>query len=336
MTMAGELVLITGGTGHIGSRTLVEALRKGYKVRAAVRSASRFNELKSAPFVQPYLDHLTSVIVPDIEEDGAFDEAVKGVDYIVHLASPLARASDDDETNIIQPAIRGTLSILYSALKEPAIKKVVITSSVAAVAPPIRDKIFTTDNIQPDPHGPYPSSFAAYSASKKLAYNRTREFIQKENPHFNIINIMPSFVVGKNEMAKTKEDYISGSNGAALAPLLGLQIPGSSAFACHVDDVAFVHIAALDPTIEGNQNFGVNSDVNGVQWDDAIEIVKKHFPKEVEQGIFPLGGHAESLPSRFDASKTEKVFGIKFKSYEEQIISLAEGFAEVATAANGE
>ncbi|KAI1618580.1 hypothetical protein EDD36DRAFT_35795 [Exophiala viscosa] len=256
--MTGELVLLTGGTGHLGYRTLVEALSKGYRVRAAVRSEAKAAGIKSAKSTQPYLNQLTFVTVPNIETDGAFDDAVKDVDYIVHLASPLANPTDDDEKNIIQPAIRGTLSILYSALKHPSVKKVVITSSVAAVLP-VEPKPFDADSVQPDPQGPYPDTFTAYSASKKFALNRTRDFIAKEKPQFSIINVMPTFVVGKNELSTTPEAVNDGSNRLALVPILGVNNPDSvPSFVCHVDDVAFVHVAALDPKVKGNHNFGVN------------------------------------------------------------------------------
>ena len=328
--MGGDLVLLTGGTGHVGYRTLIEALSQGYHVRAAVRSEAKAAEVKAAKSTQPYLKQLTFVTVPNIEKEGAFDSAVKGVDHIVHLASPLAKPSDDNEANIIQPAIRGTLSILYSALKEPCIKKVIITSSVAAVAPS-EAKPFTADNVEPDPQGPFDNTFAAYSASKKLAYNRTRDFIAREKPNFDIINIMPTFVIGKNELATTCEAVNAGSNSLAMIPILGMQnLAGTPAFTCHVDDVAFVHIASLKPEIEGNQNFGVNYGEAPVQWDDAVDIVKQHFPSEVEQGIFPLGGSNKSILVAFDASKTEEVFGIKFKSFEDQIVSLAGYYAGLA------
>ncbi|OAP63508.1 hypothetical protein AYL99_02735 [Fonsecaea erecta] len=332
--MAAELILLTGSTGHVGYRTLIEALSKGYRVRAAVRSESKVAEIRGAKSTQPYLDQLSFVIVPNIEKEGAFDEVVKGADYIVHIASPLPRPSDDVEANIIQPAIRGTLSILRSALKVPSIKRVVITSSVAAISPDDNSQVYTSDHVEPDPQGPYPHDFAAYVASKKLAYNRTREFISKENPHFAVINIMPTFVIGKNELATTPEAVIAGSNALAFTPLLGRQNPnGMPAATCHIDDVAYVHIASLGPKVQGNQNFGVNYDVNGVKWDDAIDIVKRHFPEAVEKGVFPLGGSQTSLPMPFDASKTEEVFGIKFKNFEEQIVSLAGHYIEVATAA---
>jgi len=338
--MAGELILLTGGTGHIGYRTLIEALAAGYKVRAAIRRESSKDEITATKSIQPYLSHLSFVIVKDITKDGAFDEAVKGVDYVVHIASPLARPTDDPEAEIIQPAIHGTLSILYSALKEPSIKKVVITSSQAAVTPfqaylGDYDEVITPEIKVPSPSGPYPNYFAAYAASKVLAYNRTLEFIEKEKPKFSVINVMPSFVVGKNELATTKEAVNSGSNALALNPILGVQNPaGLSGTTVHVDDVAFVHIAALDPKIEGNQNFACNSNgTEGTKWDDGLDIVRKHFSSAVKDGIFPLNGAQKSNPLKFDASKTEEVFNFKFKSYEDQIVSLAGWYAEVASKA---
>ena len=66
-------------------------MSKGYKVRAAIRRESSIDEIKAAKSVQPYLDNLSFVIVPDITVDGAFDEALKDVVYVLHHASPLAR-----------------------------------------------------------------------------------------------------------------------------------------------------------------------------------------------------------------------------------------------------
>lgn len=190
----------------------------------------------------------------------------------------------------------------------------------------------TADNRLPDPSGPYDHMFLAYGASKVLAYNATLDFIENEKPHFSVINVMPSFVVGKNELATTKESAMSGTNRLAMAVLFGDHNPdGQIAGTVHVDDVAFVHIASLNPKIKGNRNFATNSGgLNGTHWDDAIEIVKKHFPDEVKRGTFPLGGHWVEKPVIFDASNTEKVFNFKFGSFEEQIVSAAGWYAEIA------
>ena len=87
-----SLVLLTGATGFIGFRTLVETLKAGYRVRASVRSNEGVQKVRNAASIKPYLDQLEFVLVEDILKDDAYFEAVKGVDYVIHLASPTPRA----------------------------------------------------------------------------------------------------------------------------------------------------------------------------------------------------------------------------------------------------
>ena len=117
-----------------------------------------------------------------------------------------------------------------------------------------------------------------------------------------------------------------------MAVLFGEQdSSGGAAATVHVDDVAFVHIASLDPQIKGNRNCATGSGgLNGIHWDDASEIIKKHFPEQVKTGIFPLGGHRNDRKIQADSSNTEEVFNFKSRSFEEQIISAAGAYAEVA------
>jgi uncharacterized protein YbjT (DUF2867 family) len=84
-----QFVLVTGGSGHVGFRALAFALQSGYRVRAAVRSPEKATQIKSAKSIQGYSDRLEFVMVPDIVADGAYEEAVKGVDYVLHVASPI-------------------------------------------------------------------------------------------------------------------------------------------------------------------------------------------------------------------------------------------------------
>jgi nucleoside-diphosphate-sugar epimerase len=131
----------------IGFRTLVEALQLGYRVRAAVRKQEGFDQIKAAKSVLPFVNSLEPAIVPDILIDGAYDEAVKGVDYIIHLASPLANGSQKDyKVEIIEPAVKGTTGILFSATKEPKVKRVVITSSIVGSIP-FRNIVGVQDDV---------------------------------------------------------------------------------------------------------------------------------------------------------------------------------------------
>ncbi|MCJ1225567.1 hypothetical protein MMC12_002216 [Toensbergia leucococca] len=336
--MPGDLILLTGGTGHIGFATLSYALNAGYHVRASIRRPESVKEMKAAPSIQPFLQNLSFVTVEDITKDGAFDEALKDVVYVIHLASPLAKnAGDDMENNVVQPAIRGTMSMLESALKVPSVERIVITSSEAAVIPVMAmagkptDEVFDQNSVVPKPSGPYPNPFAAYIASKVLSLHATQDFMKEKSPSFTVINIMPSFVWGKNELATTPKAAVSGSNARVLEPLLGVKSPmGLPGTTVHIDDVAMLHVEALNPKLQGNQDFTANSEgIEGLEWNDVPEIVARKFPEAVKSGILPLGGSQPTLRLKYDASHTEKVFDFKFKGLEEQVTNVAGWYIEL-------
>ncbi|KAI4276541.1 MAG: hypothetical protein LQ337_002423 [Flavoplaca oasis] len=143
---------------------------------------------------------------------------------------------------------------------------------------------------------------------------------------------MPSFVVGKHELLTTPEDIIGPktSNAVPLAPIFAegmpFPLPGNTV---HIEDVASIHIAALDPTIEGNQDFVLDAGgLEGIIWDDAKEIVKRRFPEAVEKGLLPLQGSSATRDSKVDGSKAERVFGLKYKDFEEQIVSIVAQYLE--------
>ncbi|MCJ1316942.1 hypothetical protein MMC15_002263 [Xylographa vitiligo] len=330
--MSSPNLLITGATGHIGFRVLVEALKAGYKVRAAIRSEDKAKEILATPSIQALApgNKLSFIVVPDILAEGAYDEALKGVTYVLHLASPLANPSDDMEQTIVQPAIKGTTGILYSALKVSTVKRVVITSSVVAVLPlqtmlGTEDfKIHTAQDRQPAPEWPYGHPFVAYAASKVKALAATEDFVKAEKPHFDINNIHPGFVIGANELATTAESVIKGTNGMMMGQVLGTMsdVPRMSG-TVHLHDVAKVHILALDLAVKGGQSFAA---IRNNVWNDALGYVKKHFPQAVESGKLPANGDQPTLNIDFDASRTEETFSFKFQDYEAQTLSVVEQY----------
>ena len=345
--MAEELILITGATGHLGFRTLVLALEAGYSVRAAVRSQAKAKEILAAPSIKtldpgPKLDF---VYVPDIVADGAYDDALSGVKAIIHIASPLSSllSAEDHERDIITPAVKGTTNILKAAAKEPSVKRIVVTSSQSAIiawedaVAADNDHIYTAEESAPDPSGPYTSLFEAYAAAKVKALNATREYVRTEKPSFDVINIMPVFVVGKNELITDVKDILIGSNQFPFVPILGqhASMPTTGAVT-HLDDVAKVHILSLDPKVEGNQDFGTQAGgTEGIVWDDGIEIVKRRFPEAVKDGRLPANGSQPTKKIRFDTSRTERVLGIKFQSFEDALVSITEHYLELLGKGSG-
>lgn len=88
----------------------------------------------------------------------------------------------------------------------------------------------------------------------------------------------------------------------------------------HMNDVAKLHILALDPSVKGHQNFIAGSGgVAGQVWGDAIEIVNQQFPEAVEDKRWPVDGLQPTNKLRVDSNKTEILFKIKWQTYETQL-----------------
>lgn len=187
----GSLVLITGATGFIASHTVDQLLEAGYRVRGTVR------DLKKAQWMYELFDEkygkdkFQAVVVSDMVADGAFDEAVQGVDGIIHMASVMSFSDKPDE--VIPPTVKGALNILTSATREPKVKSLVLTSSSSAALTPQPDKeIVVTEetwnneavdaaNNESDADG-----FTVYAASKTEAEKAVWEAVRTTKPPFQV------------------------------------------------------------------------------------------------------------------------------------------------------
>ena len=182
----------------------------------------------------------------------------------------------------------------------------------------------------PGPEAHFNSPIEAYGAAKALALQATKQFVEKEKPLFDVVNIMPSMVIGRNELNTTKEEIASGTNGSVMGPLLGTKasapVLGASV---HINDVARAHIDALNPSIPGNRDFICSSGgPEGTEWNDVKEIAERHFGKAVSKGTLTLDGTIATRPIRLDASDTEEIFGWKFAGLEQQVKSIVEHYLE--------
>jgi len=321
--MAKDLVLISGISGFLGFRVLATALQHGYRVRGAVRRQAQIDQIKAVPELKPYLNNLEIVIVEDILKEGAFDEAAKDAKYILHVASPISlRASDDFYNSLIQPALQGTLGMLRSAAKTPSVKRVIITSSVAVLSlQPEDGHAVSVDEVYapPDPHSKFPDAFRAYGASKSIAYAGGKAWVKAEKPSFDVISILPSVILGPNQLVTSPEGYQSGTNRYVINVLEGKRVENPSlGSTVHVDDVALAHVKALSPEVEGNQDFLLSTPEH-VNYDDAISIAKKYFPDAFEDGRLSAEGHLPQVELNFDVTKTEKILGIKWRGFEDQV-----------------
>ncbi|KAH6609947.1 hypothetical protein Trco_003293 [Trichoderma cornu-damae] len=345
-----KLLVLTGATGFLGYKVLTVALKAGYDVRIVVRSANKANKVLNAPSVKELKlseEALSFVVVPDMTVAGAFNEAVRGATYVIHCASPIpsfggeAPTPEQYEKFFVQAARQATVGLLESSRSSGTVRRVVVTSSTVANIPfhyflgKGDDKTFSAENRIPLDPGPYGFEFQAYSASKAAALNDSEAWVAENKPSFDLISILPGWIFGPDELCTTAEDFENGSTNSVLLNILrGTEssVPFTSN-AVFVDDVAQIHVAALDPQIPGNQAFMATGDgIDGMVWEDGIRVVKQNFPEAIAQGRLKTTGKQPTIIVRVDAKKTEETFGIQLAGYEQQVKSLVSQYLEVTKA----
>lgn len=338
-----ELVLITGGSGHIGFQVVVSALEAGYRVRAAVRSQAKADKIKSTPSIRAInpQDRLSFVEVADLTAPGAYDKAVEGVDSIIHVAAPITssyKEGADFTEHFIEPSVKGTIGVLTAAQKTSSVRRVVITSSVVAIIPFAdftsgkSETIFNETNRVTTPTS-FTNVFQAYAASKAASLNQTEEWVSQNKPAFSVIHLFPGFVIGKDELITDVKDVFYGTNKEVLLPVTGGDDGFKPSSSVHLVDVAQAHVAALNPQIEGNQGFILSSGgLRGTHWEECLDVVAKNFQDAVQSGVLSNDGKIATLPVKIDASNTEKTLGIRFRPFDEQVKSVVGHYLELVGA----
>ncbi|KAH8811362.1 hypothetical protein F5884DRAFT_876580 [Xylogone sp. PMI_703] len=339
--MAGEqdLILLTGATGFLGFAILVKALEAGYRVRCAIRSRSKAAKVLSTPSIKrisPSEHELSWILVPDMMTTNTYDQALQGVQYVIHAAAPVPSWDKSDvspeqyEEYFVERQSKAIIGLFESCQRARTVRRVVATSSTTAIVPrehlfSSSDQIFTAQDRISIPPAPYETEAWAYRAGKIAALNLSEAWVKHRNPRFDLITIIPPWVFGRDELCTDSASLLSESSNSALLTLLqGTKIDRVKAgVSVLVDDLAKIHVLALNPKIEGNQAFVTSSNgIDGMVWDDIFEIVKKYFPEAVADGRLSLTGGQPTHPVRLDSRKTEDTFGIKLASYEEQVKSV--------------
>ncbi|KAJ5964943.1 NAD-dependent epimerase/dehydratase [Penicillium vulpinum] len=313
--MSNKLIFITGATGFIGSATAVEALKAGYRLRIGLRKPSE--QLQT--LLSEYSDQVEFVIIPDLTDETAFDDKLNGVDYVLHLASPLPHGTD--KQTYFPPAVKGTTALLKAATKVPTIKKVVITSSIAALIPisgiptgEDNDWDFSVDENRDfeDPQNPAVTALRLYMASKLLANNATWEFWATVKPQYALVTLHPGFVYGQNLVQNSADGIQRGSNGN-LWNLIMKGIPPVNTAGVHIQDVAEAHIKALDPKVgDGSKYLLVGPKTTGPE---IARIVQELYPDA--GAMISENSEVDSVP--FDTTKAETELGIQWRSVEAMV-----------------
>ena len=249
-------VLVTGGSGFIGSRTILHLLAAGHAVRTSVRRpdrAGQVRELLRQGGAEPG-DRL-SFAVADLEHDAGWAQAVAGCDYVLHLASPFPATLPKHEDDLIVPAREGALRVLRAA-RDGGVGRVVLTSSFAAIGyghPPQAAPFDEGDWTDVDAPGVQP-----YAKSKTLAERAAWDFIAREGGALELAVVNPVMVFGPVLGA----DY--STSIMLIRRLLDGSLPGCPRIqfgAVDVRDVADLHLRAMtDPAASGERFLALAGD----------------------------------------------------------------------------
>lgn len=283
VTSSSTTVLVTGGSGFIGSYAIKQLLDTGYTVRTTVRSLKREAEVRLA-LQNAGVDagDRLSFIAANLEHDEGWEDAVKGCDYVLHVASPFPLGVPKHEDELIIPAREGTLRILRAA-RDAKVKRVVLTSSSNAISQGYlsSDKVFTEKDWT-ILDGKIPVE--AYSKSKTIAEKAAFDFIKAGGGSLELAVVNPVAIFGPVLGA----DYSPSIH--IIKKLMDGSVPGCPQLyfsGVDVRDVADLHIRAMtNPAANGERFLAVN-DSGCFSMLEMAKIIIKNRPN-----------HAKKIPTR--------------------------------------
>ena len=274
--------LLTGISGYIGNHCAVELLKNGYSVRGSVRSLSKSKQVTDAikKEVDPR-DNLEFCELDLLSDDG-WDDAIKGCEFLMHVASPFINIEPKDENEYIRPAVDGTIRALNAA-KSAGIKRVVLTSSMVSMLENA-DKSINVDaeswtNVKA-------KNVSAYSKSKTLAERAAWEFIsgQTDDKPMELSVVNPGPVFGPT----LSGDLSGASMGMFKQMMVGKMpmMPQASINMSDVRDIAKIHVLALENEKADGKRFIVTTE-EPIAFQDVAKILKSNGYDKVSTKLAP-------------------------------------------------
>jgi dihydroflavonol-4-reductase len=269
-------VLLTGANGYIGRHILLQLLNQGYQVRASVRSLDKTGEI-----IDSLRDHVKDAALIDsnlsfvklsLDSDLGWNDAMAGIDVLIHSASPVPLVTPTNEEELIRPAVDGTIRA-FKAAKNAGVKRVVLTSSNAAVfgrdLPPgateFDETMWTDVN--------HPIGRAAYRRSKTLAERAAWDFVKNEASEIALTTINPTLVIG------VPLDNKFGSSMATIDQLIRgtkRMLPDLRVGIVDVKDVARMHVDAIK--IDATKGERILASTGNLSLVEIAKIIKANNP----------------------------------------------------------
>jgi dihydroflavonol-4-reductase len=245
---SGQTVLVTGGSGFLGGWCVIELLRRGYSVRTTVRSLSKEAQVRAAVGSEVDPGDRLSLLAADLTRDEGWADAVRGCDYVLHVASPFPPKQPKDPDELIVPAREGTLRVLRAGL-DAGVKRVVVTSSVAAIRLPDGSEPRPLDERDwTDPDSP---GLTPYLRSKTIAERAAWDLVRDRGEQDRLAVVNPGAILGpvlNDDLSYSLQAVQRLLEGVPGAPKLGFSV-------VDVRDVADLEIRAMTTPEAGGERF---------------------------------------------------------------------------------
>jgi dihydroflavonol-4-reductase len=255
-----DLVLVTGGSGFVGSHCIVQLLEKGYRVRTTIRSLTKADTVRQALKRGGAAEEQVNSVefcAAELGKDDGWAEACKDCTYVLHVASPFPATNPKNEDELIIPAREGTLRALRAAKEAGTVKRVVVTGSGAAISMGHPDRginPFTEEDwtILDDPKHPV----LAYAKSKTVAERAAWDWIEKEGGNMQLTVVKANMIFGP----LLNPNFASSIE--VVSRLMKGQTPGLprlSFGAVDVRDVASMHVLVMTHPKAAGQRYLASS-----------------------------------------------------------------------------
>jgi dihydroflavonol-4-reductase len=266
-------VLLTGVTGFLGSHTTIQLLNKGYEVVGTLRNKARTNSIREV--IERHTDHIDklSFAEADLTNAEVWNEITRGVDYVLHIASPFPRVLPKHEDDLIIPAREGALNVLRAAAAN-GVKRVILTSSTGAILygkeKAKRSAIYSEEEWTDVTNK---KDTTPYFRSKTIAEKAAWDFIEQDNSGLELTTICPGAILGpvlEDDFGTSANIVIKSLDGSAPAvPPIGFDL-------VDVRSVAEMHILAMENPEAAGQRF--ISSAGFLTFKQVSDILREKYP----------------------------------------------------------
>ena len=315
-------VLVTGGSGYLGTQLIAALLRDRREVRATVRSLDGEADVRAAVRRGGVEDAGLELVAADLTSDAGWPAALDGVEEVHHVASPIPSAQPRGPDELIVPAREGTVRVLKAA-RDAGARRVVLTSSFAAVgySPKAVRDYAEEDWTDPDTPG-----LAPYPRSKAIAERAAWDFVATEGGDMQLVVVNPTFIAGPSLVpaARSTLTYFTAIIKGTMPAL-----PRQRFGIVDVRDVADAHITAMATPAADGKRYLLLADGPTITWLGLAQILRAHLGPAGEHVTTNEAPGEEPAPLTIHNDRAKQELSWRPRPAETTIVATAESLRDL-------